>query len=333
MKAVLMAGGEGTRLRPITLTRPKPFVPVGGKPCIEYVLASLHRASVRDVMVTTYYKPADLVQHLGGGERYGMNLAFSIEDEARGTAGGVRKVAAWLDDTFVVASGDVFADFDLKDLVEFHRTRGALATMALTRVENPSEFGIVGTNEEGRITRFKEKPRPEEAFSNLINAGIYVLERDVLDMIPEGRPFDFSKDLFPTMLAKGDSLFAKELAGTWVDIGRPSDLIRASRIVTDRAGGVVRAQGATISPKASLRNSSIHAGAVVGENAVVEESILLDGAKVEPGAVVRRSFVGAEARVAGDSVVEDSVVGDGAVVEGHAVFHGIRVNPGSTARA
>lgn len=328
MQAVLMAGGEGTRLRPITLTRPKPFVPVGGKPCIEHVLDSLKRAGVRDVLATTYYKPSDLIRHLGGGTALGLNIAYSVEDEPRGTAGGVKKCEPWLDGTFVVASGDVFADFDLDDLVRFHRERGAIATMALTRVENPSEFGIVGADDDGRITRFKEKPKASEAFSNLINAGIYVLEPEVLDLMPAEGAYDFSKQLFPAMLERGSPLYAKELAGTWIDIGRPADLLRASRIVAERKGGNVIAENAHVSADARLDRACLHDGAIVDAGAVIEDSILLDGARVEEGARVRQTILGANARVGAGAVLDGCVIGDGAVIRGGSRLSGQKLDPG-----
>ncbi|MHB8585278.1 MAG: sugar phosphate nucleotidyltransferase [Thermoplasmatota archaeon] len=328
-----MAGGEGTRLRPITLTRPKPFVPVGGKPCIEFVIDSLRRADVRDVMVTTFYKPEELVRHLGSGERFGVNVGYSVEDSPRGTAGGVRKVLPWIDDTFVVASGDVFADFDLVELVDFHKKRGAVATIALTRVDRPSEFGIVGLASDGRVERFQEKPRAEEAFSNLVNAGIYVLEPDAFRYVPEGIPFDFSRELFPRLLQENEALFAHELAGTWIDIGRPADLLRASKLVAERAGGNVALRGSRIDPHAHVAFTAVHPQAVVDADAIVEDSIVLDGARVAEGAVVRRSVVGANARIASKAFLEDCVVGDGAVIPGSAHLTGMRIEPGATAPA
>jgi NDP-sugar pyrophosphorylase family protein len=296
VKAVLMSGGEGQRLRPVTATRPKPFVPVGDRPCIEYVIESLKRAGVKDVVLTTCYRPEALLGHLGGGERLGVRLFYSVEEKPLGTAGGVRKVASLLDDTFIVASGDVFADVDIEALIEFHRRHGGLATMALTRVDDPSQFGVVDVDGKGQIRRFQEKPKREEAFSNLVNAGIYVLEPEVLAYVPEGEPFDFAKHLFPLLLKKGEEIFAMELDGLWIDIGRPRDLIQATAILAERAGGALLNEDADVAATAQVESSAVYSGARVGEGALVRRSIVLGGAEVGDrafldGTIDRKSVV------------------------------------------
>ena len=200
MKAVIMAGGEGTRLRPLTRRAPKPLMPVGRRRCIDYSLASLARAGVSEIIVTTSYKADRIVDALEGSDVPGISMLFSFERQPMGTAGGVRKISPYLDGTFIVLSADVLADVDLGALVDFHKRKGADATMALTTVENPTEYGIVGLDADDRIERFLEKPAPDEVFSNLINAGIYVLEPHVMEHVPEGTKADFSRNLFPGLL-------------------------------------------------------------------------------------------------------------------------------------
>lgn len=333
MKAVVMAGGEGTRLRPLTLDVPKPFIRVAGKPAIEYALERLAEAGVKDIIVTTFYKPERLIDHLGGGARLGARIFYSVEDEAMGTAGGVAKCLPIIgNDTCVVLSGDVIADVDVKALLEAHRKSGAIASMALTEVENVSEFGIVGLDDTGRIVRFKEKPKtPEETFSKLINTGIYVLEPEALREVPQGETFDFSKQLFPKLLAAGKHIQGIRIDGFWMDVGRPADLLTASRELSARHHGGAYHDGATIDPKASVEHADLYRGAKVAAGARVSRCILYDDARVEPDAVVEDSILAPEAVVGKGATVRDCVLGRGARVASGATITGERVAPHATA--
>lgn len=322
-----MAGGRGTRLRPVTDTVPKPFVPIAGKPCIEYALEGLVEAGVTDVVATTHYRPWQIIDRLRGGGRYDLRIFYSLEDEPLGTAGGVRKVAPLLDDTFVVASGDVLADVDLGALVDFHEDRGAVATMALTEVpwDEVHEFGVVATAEDGRIERFQEKPGEDEAFSNLVNAGIYVLEPEALLEVPEATKFDFSKQLFPKLLEAGDPLYAQPIDGLWMDVGRPEDLIQASIVMAERRHGGAYREGADVHGDATVRRSNLYPGSAVAAGARVEDSILYRDARVGEDATVRSSIVCEGATVGAGATLEDAVVGagarvpDGSTLEGESV--------------
>lgn len=327
-----MAGGEGTRLRPITDDIPKPFVRVAGKPVIEYGLERLAAAGIKEVFLTTFYKPWQLIERLSGGSRLGLKLFYSVEDEPLGTAGGVGKLRPFLDDTFVVMSGDVLCDVDVAKLIAHHRDRKAEATMALTEVANPSEFGIVGLEADGRVARFKEKPRPEEAFSNLVNAGIYVLEPSVLELIPEGDRFDFSKNLFPLLLEAGRPLYGSRLEGFWMDVGRPADLLTASRRLSERRfGGPYRHDGPLhLHPTARVLATDVYHDAAVGAHAHVEESILYEGAHVGEGARVVRSILCAGAVVEPRAIVEDAVLGARSVVPAGSHARGARIPAGWT---
>ena len=175
MKAVVLAGGEGTRLKPLTYKRPKPLIPIAGRPCIDYVLRSLASSGFHEIIVTTAYLSDTLIKSIGDGLDYNASILYSFEENPAGTAGAVRRVGMFIDDTFLVAMGDILCDVDFKALYEFHKRKGGVVTIALTEVEDPTQFGIVGLDAKGRIQKFKEKPRKEEAFSNLANAGIYVL--------------------------------------------------------------------------------------------------------------------------------------------------------------
>lgn len=325
-----MAGGEGTRLRPLTDDVPKPFVPVAGKPAIEYGLEALVRAGFREILVTTYYKPERLIARLAGGARLGAKIFYSVEDEALGTAGGVAKARSWLDGTFAVMSGDVLADVDVAQILAFHRKAGAEATMALTEVEDPSPFGVVDTGPDGRIRRFQEKPAREEAFSNLVNAGIYVLEPSALDLVPEGRPFDFSRDLFPRLLREDRPLYGTVQSGVWMDVGRPADLLKAASVMGARhhqaTGGRYRDATAVVAPGARVAESDLYAGARVDAGATVEGSVLYDGARVGERAAVRGSLLAAGAVVEAGATVADSVLGAGSRVPAGRRLVGARVD-------
>src|SRR6185503_16503584 len=219
MKAVVMAGGEGTRLRPLTSNQPKPMVPIVGKPCMEHILDLLRRHGMNEVVVTLAFMPQAIRTYFGGGESLDMDVDYSVEEQPLGTAGSVRLAERRLDETFLVISGDALCDVDLTALVDAHKAKGAAVTIGLKSVENPLEFGIVVTDEEGRVERFLEKPSWGQVFSDTINTGIYVLEPEVLRHIPTDRPFDFSKELFPLLLKMGRPMYGYVLDGYWQDIG------------------------------------------------------------------------------------------------------------------
>src|SRR6266567_8082638 len=219
MKAVVMAGGEGTRLRPLTSNQPKPMVPIVGKPCIEHILELLRSHGLHDVLITLAFLPQAIRSYFGDGESLGISIDYSVEDSPLGTAGSVRLAADKLDETFLVISGAALCDVNLSKLIAFHKEREAAVTIGLKSVENPLEFGIVVTDEDGRIERFLEKPSWGQVFSDTINTGIYVMEPEVLRHIPDDRPYDFSKELFPLLLEMGRPLYGFTMDGYWQDIG------------------------------------------------------------------------------------------------------------------
>ncbi len=357
MKGIVLAGGEGRRLKPLTQNRPKPLLPVAGRPCVDYVLRSLINSGVRELIVTTAFMSDALIKTVSEGLDYDASVLYSFEATPAGTAGSVKRVADFIDETFVVAMGDVLVDLDVRPLIEFHRRKNGIATIALTEVEDPTEYGIVGVDKAGRVQRFKEKPKKEEVFSNLVNAGIYVLEPAVLDLIHGDRPCDFSKDVFPSILAKGLPLHGMKIEGVWVDIGRPKDLIRASLEVVrkegreqrllgvDPFGPAVVGKGLTLDGTVRLAGPLyIGDGVSIGRGAVVEGACLYDGAIVEAGATVRHSVVLEGARVGRDSEVldsvlskrcvieegarlSDSIIGDGMTVKAHSRLEGASIAP------
>src|SRR3954469_23518323 len=214
-----MAGGEGTRLRPLTSNQPKPMVPIVGKPCMEHILELLREHGFEEVVVTVAFLPQAIRSYFGDGDTLGLDISYSVEESPLGTTGSVRLGSDVLDETFLVISGDALCDIDVGKIVEFHKEKGAAVTIGMKSVDNPLEFGIVVTDEDGRVERFLEKPSWGQVFSDTINTGIYVLEPEVLRHIPTDRPYDFSKELFPLLLEMGRPIYGYVCEGYWQDIG------------------------------------------------------------------------------------------------------------------
>ena len=238
MKAVVMAGGEGTRLRPLTLGRPKPMVPLVNRSMLEHILLLLKRHGITDVVLTVQYMASYIQTHIGDGSDLGMNVTYSVEEHPLGTAGSVRQAAESLDDTFLVISGDALTDFDLHAAIEFHRSKGAMATLTLHRVPHPLEYGVVVTDGDGRIKQFQEKPSWSEVVTDTINTGIYVLEPSVFEWYARDQVFDFSKDLFPLLLKEGKPLYGYVADGYWTDVGSIEEYVRATRDVLEGKVGI-----------------------------------------------------------------------------------------------
>lgn len=347
--AVILAGGEGTRLRPLTNTCPKPLLPVLGRPCVEYIIRSLADAGVGTAYLTCGYRSQDMVDALGDGRQFGLDMRFAFEDHPAGTAGAVKLLESKLGGTVVVVSGDVLADVDLRSMIEVHRRNKAVATMALTTVDRPEEFGIVGLDEDGRIVRFKEKPPTEEVFSNLINAGIYVLERLAVENIPAGEKFDFSKQLFPKLLGMGEPLYGVPLSGLWKDIGRPRDLLDANLRMAERRGQEVQIPGARctgriVATDLVAEGCEIEGPAYLGEGAILRSGSALsscavgDRTEIGPGTRIEDSFLMGFCAVGGDCLVRGSllgrgcIIGDGVVLDSAVLGDGVRVDKGAEVR-
>lgn len=308
MRAVVLVGGFGTRLRPLTLTTPKQLLPVDGVPMIERVLRHLASHGIDEAVLSLGYRADAFVAQYSRDLCAGVRLSYAVEPTPLDTAGGVAFAAraGGIDERFVVVNSDVLTDADLSALIAFHDARSAEGTVFLTPVDDPSQFGVVTTDDKGRVEAFVEKPPPGEAPSNLINGGYYVLEPSVIDRVPVDTKVNIERVTFPAMVAD-QSLFALELEGYWIDVGTPERYLQAN---LDASGG----------------SSPVGPGCSVAADAVVESSVLLAGAVVESGAVVRRSMVGAGAVVgAGARLDEMTVLGDGVVVAAGATLVGVRV--------
>lgn len=319
MKAVILAGGKGTRLRPLTYTKPKPLLPLAGEPAIVHLIHKLAREGIDEVIVTTNYFAKQLHATLGDGSNYGVQIHHVEEKTPLGTAGSVKNSESLIDDTFAVIQGDNQFDFGLKEVLELHRRMGASATMALIQVENPSEYGIVEVSD-GRVTRFLEKPRPEECFSNLINTGLYVIEPEALKLVPGGKPFDFSKNLFPLMLRSNLALAGCRVSGFWVDMGNPRSYLKANAWALDKLGPdgarmndkTTRESSSAISESATLkgpvhlgRNLRIENGATVGPYACIG-----DGSEISPSARIAFSVVFENTRIGTNATLDTCIVAE-----------------------
>ena len=327
--AVLLVGGFGTRLRPLTLSTPKQMLPVAGPSMLERVLAHLAGHGVTRAVLALGYKADGFTAAYPDGRCAGVELVYAVEPEPLDTAGAIAFAArqAQVDSTFLALNADVVNDLDITELVDFHRATSAEGTIHLTPVDDPSRYGVVPIDAQGRVQAFIEKPPPGEAPTNWINGGTYVLEPSVLDRIEPGRKVSIEREVFPAMVVDG-TLFALERDGRWVDAGTPATYLQVSLQFLDGTAGndPAIAPDAHVDPHATVTDSWIGPRARVEAGATVDHGLVLAGATVGAGASVRHSIIGPGAAVgAAASINGMSVIGDGVVVEPGAVLHEARV--------
>ncbi|MFJ5552466.1 sugar phosphate nucleotidyltransferase [Streptomyces sp. NPDC093225] len=327
-EAILLVGGRGTRLRPLTVRTPKPMVPAAGVPFLTHQLARARAAGVEHIVLATSYLAEVFEPYFGDGSALGLHLEYVTEVEPLGTGGALRNVATRLrsgpDDPVLVFNGDILTGLDIGALLDTHRDSGADVSLHLSRVEDPRAFGLVPTDADGRVRAFLEKPQtPEEIVTDQINAGAYVFRRSVIDTIPAGRPVSVERETFPGLLAAGAHLQGMVDSTYWLDLGTPQAFVRGSAdlvlgrapspAVPGRRGESLVLPGASVAPDAKLSGGTVVAeGAVVGAGARVHGSAVLAGAVVGPDAVVTDSYVGPGARVGARTALSGAVVGDGA---------------------
>jgi NDP-sugar pyrophosphorylase family protein len=348
MKAILLAGGKGTRLRPLTIHTPKPIVPIFDRAFLHYQLDLLKQVpEIDEVILSLNYQPRRIEEVFGDGSDSGLAIRYVVEPAPLGTAGAVRYAGESLHDSVVVFNGDVLTQVDLAAVIALHRERGAQATIVLTPVENPTAYGLVETDPNGNIQRFLEKPKPDEITCDTINAGIYVLEPDTFDRIPKDTPWSIERSFFPSLIERGETFVAYVYRGYWIDIGTPEKYMQVHRDLMDarftgyRAAPFAASPGASwISPRARIEAGAavegpcfvdegavIKAGAriepysVVGrhchieEHAVIDRAIVWANTRVSQEAVVRRSIVGRHCHIGRNATIEDGIVlGDKSVV-------------------
>ena len=342
MKAMILAAGVGSRLDPLTRNIPKPMVPIVNKPVMEHIVEMLARNGFRDIMVNLHYLGDQIQGYFGNGEKWGVRIQYSPEDRLWGDAGSVKRCEDFFDeDTFVVVGGDDLADIDLKRLVRFHQEKKALATIGLSLVDDPSEYGIALLNDRGRITRFLEKPKGEVVFSNSANTGVYIFDRHVLELIPKGVQYGFGNSLFPLLLEQRTRFYGYLTSSYWKDVGNLRQYQEAHR---DALSGRVDIKIPVEEVKKYVwmgKNVEIDPSAeigypvVIGNNCRIEKgaklleySVLADDCVLEEGAVVKQSVLWHGACVNRNTMLERCVVGEKCSVKSSAaVFDGVIVDP------
>lgn len=342
MQALILVGGHGTRLRPVTLTLPKPVIPLVDRPFIRYMIDWLARHGVDDIVMACGFLPDGIRAVLGDGVAGGPRLRYVEEPEPRGTAGAIKFAAELLDDRFLALNGDVLSDLDLTALIERHERSGAQATLALHPVDDPTGYGVVRRAEDGEIREFLEKPDPAEIDTNEINAGTYVLEKSVLDLVPEEQDVSIEREVFPRLV--GDGLYSCRLEGYWMDIGTPERYLEAcwdilSGKVDSEPGGKVDDEGVYVDADADVAAGAtvagpafVEAGAVLGEGATVgARAVLGAGTSIGEGASVTGSALHPACRIGPGASVEGSILAAGASVEeGAVVPEGSVIGAGAT---
>lgn len=358
MKVTILVGGEATRLRPLTYNTPKAMVPILNTPFLEHVIRHLSSHGVKDIILAQSQFSQPIESYFGNGSQFGVKLISSIEDTPLGTAGAVKNADKYLDETFLGLNGDIFTDLDITAMIAFHQARKAKATIALTPVDDPSSYGLIETNAQGRITRFLEKPSREQITTNMINAGTYVLEPDILNRMPPQTNFSFEHELFPLLLDQGEPIYAYPSAAYWIDIGTPEkylqlhrDLLNGCSIqhsrpvgeevmigeqssidpTTQTKGPILIGSNCTIGHKVRLVGPVvIGSGSTILEGAVIEASVIWRNARLESGVNLKDSIIAENVRLNADSTIHGSVLGDNVtVVSGAKLEPGSKIPPGT----
>ncbi len=350
MKTLVLAGGFGTRLRPLSCSRPKALFPIANKPLIDYTLESLRDAEIENVVLAVYYMAESLVRYLGP-TKYDLGILYSREQRPLGTGGPIKKAKDMLNgDKFMVMNGDLLTDFDYRRLINYHDEKGGIATVALTQVSDPSRYGSVELDWEGRITRFVEKPEFGKAPSNLINAGIYIMEPEIFDYIPDGKKVRIETEVFPK-LADEQRLYGFESHGFWMDIGEPIDYLAGNAAILARQRDIVKPDSVDIDSSVTLKgpcnfgenvtigadsrigpNVSIADDVMIGKGCRIENSIIFAGAVIEDYSSVKNAILGENSVLERWVKVESgSLVGDFAQIsDGVTITEGVSICPSKT---
>lgn len=354
MKAVIMAGGFGTRIQPLTINQPKPMIPLINRPIMEHIIRLLKNHGITELVLLLYHQPEIIKKYFGDGSEFGVRITYVVPLEDFGTAGAVKAAARHLDERFIIISGDLLTDFDLSQAIAFHEKNQAQATLTLTSVADPLQFGVVITDKQGRITKFLEKPGWGEVFSDTINTGIYVLEPEVLDLIPAEENRDWAKDVFPLMLAEGAPLFGCSLEGYWADIGNTDAYMEACRDIlagkvtvqiseparkpqetifispdatvdetVELNGMVILGDNTLISGQARLTNCTVGRNCLIEDGAILENAILWDNVYVKSGARITGATICHQVKIGKNALIENGVV----VAEETTVGDDVHIRP------
>jgi mannose-1-phosphate guanylyltransferase len=359
MQAVILVGGKGTRLLPLTCNTPKPMVPVLNRPFMDYVIGHLGEHKINDVVMAMNYLPKAIEDYFGDGGKFAKKIRYCMETSPMDTAGAVKNTECYIgNEAFIVLNGDIFTDLDFTDMLRYHREKKAKVTIALTPVPDPTAYGLIETTPAGRITRFLEKPKPEEVTTNMINAGTYILEPEVLGYIPKDTPWSFERKLFPMLLEKGEPVYGYSSDAYWIDIGRPEkymlvhrDLLTRPSLLSNDVKKALLNEGARIHPSAKLNGPVvigsgseigpgvtlngtvvIGPGCVIKEGSVLTESLLWQNVQVGPGVNIKNSFIADACVLNEKSTLEGAILGDHVTIgSGMKLGTGSKVWPGTIA--
>ena len=313
MQALILVGGEATRLRPLTCNMPKAMVPVLNIPFLEHMIRYLGRHGVNDIVLAQGHLPKSMDNYFQDGSRFGVKLTYSLESKPMGTGGAIKNAEQFLDDTFFVFNGDIFTDLDLTAMLQFHRERGASAAISLTPVEDPTAYGVIETTSSGRVKRFLEKPNRDQVTTNMINAGTLILKKEFLKLIPPDINYSYERQLFPQLLEMGEPIYGFPSSAYWIDIGKPETYLQLHR---DLLGGKV--QGYTLTPGQNVK---------IGENCSIHPEANITG----PAVIGSHCSIGSGAKVTGPTVIgTGSVIEEDAAVEFSVIWQkthiGIKAN-------
>jgi mannose-1-phosphate guanylyltransferase len=342
VKAVILVGGEGTRLRPLTYSTVKAMVPVLNKPFIEYIIHYLSRYSVREIILAMGYKPDSIIDHFNSIHGLNSKLVYSVEASPLGTAGAVKNAAKYLEETFFIFNGDIFTDIDLADMLSSHKRRNSKLTIALAAVDDPTQFGVVETDSDQGITRFVEKPGKDEITTNRINAGVYIMEPEILQRIPQDRFCMFERDIFPVLVAEGEPVFGYKTDAYWIDTGTPEKYLQLTRDLMHGKSQHVSFQNHHIEVS---EYSTVHPGArlhgpiLVGRNCKISKNTLLKGpivigteCTIEAGCEMENCILWHNVTIGKGSILKDTIVAsdnhiaDNTHLEGAVINDTISVN-------
>ncbi|MGC1381930.1 MAG: NDP-sugar synthase [Candidatus Baltobacteraceae bacterium] len=344
MQAIVLVGGEGTRLRPLTYRTPKPMVPIMNVPFLARTMERLYAAGIHDVILAAGYMPQAIVDYFGDGSDLDMHVTYAIEETPLGTAGAIKNVEKHIRGAFFVLNGDVFTSLDLRAMRTYHEEKGGIGTLHLIRVADPSAFGCIVHDDSGRVSAFVEKPPKGEEPTDEINAGTYLLEREILDFIPAGRNVSIERETFPNVIASGEALYAYTTADYWIDLGKPEQYLAAHRDVLTGAMPLAVEPGINGDGAERLRGHPgvvppVYAGAdvVVDASATVGPNVVLGvGCSIGGSAIVRESVLWERVSVGSGAVIEEAIIASGAMIgpearipRGSVIGHDVTIEPGA----